>query len=248
MEYDRGVKRSAQRPVPASHAALNLLLSLSFLWLTFTSLGFAQANGVGHSGAHAQISAPPIASHNWVGSASIVHIIPKPPSTTHNPPAPKRPGPGSGASAGVTGYSYPYLYAVPFPYPVTADATDQAPADDSADDQGGPTVFDRRGSGAESYVPPVDDSQANAMDDAADAEAPIADARLEPPQPQTTLVFKDGHELSVDNYAIVSQTLYDLTPGHARKIALADLDLQATEKQNDDRGVSFQVPPAPQAN
>jgi hypothetical protein len=62
------------------------------------------------------------------------------------------------------------------------------------------------------------------------------------------LVFKDGHALEVDNYAIVSQTLYDLTPGHARKIALADLDLPATEKQNDDRGVTFQLPPIAQAN
>jgi hypothetical protein len=52
----------------------------------------------------------------------------------------------------------------------------------------------------------------------------------------------------VNNYAIVSQTLYDLTPGHPRKIALADLDLPATEKQNDDRGVTFQLPPSAQAN
>jgi hypothetical protein len=52
----------------------------------------------------------------------------------------------------------------------------------------------------------------------------------------------------VNNYAIVSQTLYDLTPGHPRKIALADLDLAATEKQNDDHGVVFQLPPSAQAN
>jgi hypothetical protein len=52
----------------------------------------------------------------------------------------------------------------------------------------------------------------------------------------------------VNNYAIVSQTLYDLTSGHPRKIALADLDLPATEKQNDDHGVTFQLPPSAQAN
>ncbi len=242
MEYDESVKRSAQRPVPAFPAALSLLLLLSF-----NHSSFAQTNNVGRGSPHAQISAPPITSHYAAGTPGVVHVIQKPPATPHNPPAPKRPGTGNSSSAGASGYSYPYLYAVPFPYPVTADATDQAPGDDETDYQGGPTVFDRRGTGAEPYVPPVDESQAAADDSGVD-DAPVADARPETPQPPTTLVFKDGHELNVDNYAIVSQTLYDLTPGHARKIALADLDLQATEKQNDDRGVTFQVPPAPQAN
>ena len=69
-----------------------------------------------------------------------------------------------------------------------------------------------------------------------------------PPQIPTTLIFKDGHQLELENYAVVSQTLYDLTPGHSRKIALADLDLPATQRQNDDRGVTFQLPSSAQAN
>jgi hypothetical protein len=40
----------------------------------------------------------------------------------------------------------------------------------------------------------------------------------------------------------VGNMLYDLTPGRHRKIALADLDLKATARQNDDMGISFQVP------
>ena len=67
----------------------------------------------------------------------------------------------------------------------------------------------------------------------------------EPPaqnQPETVLVFKDGHQLEVANYAIVGQTLYDLTDGHRRRIPLSDLDLDATSKQNDERGVDFQLP------
>jgi hypothetical protein len=56
------------------------------------------------------------------------------------------------------------------------------------------------------------------------------------------LVFKDGHQLEVANYAIVGNMLYDLTGGHRQKIALADLDLTATSKQNDDRGIDFEVP------
>ena len=61
-------------------------------------------------------------------------------------------------------------------------------------------------------------------------------------QPQTVLVFKDGRQTEVQNYAVVGSTLYDLTPGRYRRIALADLDLTATTKQNDDRGIDFKVP------
>jgi hypothetical protein len=138
-------------------------------------------------------------------------------------------------------------YAVPFPY-VNGDNPPEADnaADDNADDndpdyQGGPTVFDRRGSGADSYVPPVQDElqphSAQAGNDPDDA-----------PQEPTVLVFKDGHQLEVENYAIVGVTLFDLTPGHARKVALADLDLDATQKQNEDRGVVFELPASPQAD
>jgi hypothetical protein len=78
------------------------------------------------------------------------------------------------------------------------------------------------------------------------------DAAIDPepdaPQPATTLVFRDGHQIEVTNYAIVGGTLFDLTPGHQRKVALAELDLPATEKQNDDRGVVFQLPASAQAN
>jgi hypothetical protein len=62
------------------------------------------------------------------------------------------------------------------------------------------------------------------------------------------LVFKDGHQLEVANYAIVGSTLYDLTGGRRQKIPLADLDLTATAKQNEDRGVDFRIPGASEAN
>jgi hypothetical protein len=61
-------------------------------------------------------------------------------------------------------------------------------------------------------------------------------------------VFKDGQRLDVSNYAIVGNTLYDLTPGHRRKVALAELDLSATAKENDDRGIDFQLPPGTSKN
>ncbi len=75
-----------------------------------------------------------------------------------------------------------------------------------------------------------------------------SDAASDSDQPQTVLVFKDGHEVEVANYAIVGSTLYDLSSGHRQKISLSDLDLSATSKQNDDRGIDFQVPTTSQAN
>src|SRR5262249_40515533 len=63
-------------------------------------------------------------------------------------------------------------------------------------------------------------------------------------QPQTVLVFKDGRQVDVENYAIVGGTLYDFSEGRTKKVALAELDLAATVKQNDERGVEFRVPAA----
>ena len=142
-------------------------------------------------------------------------------------------------------YIPPLYYAVPVPYAVDEAATDDnSDSDNDPNYQGGPTIFDRRGLGERSYVPPVKDvpmphagqNGEESLSDPAPAEEP------------TVLVFKDGHQLEVGNYAIVDSTLYDLTPGHSRKIALAELDLDSTRKQNDDRGVVFQLPPTAQAN
>ena len=114
---------------------------------------------------------------------------------------------------------------------------------------GGPTIFDRRGSGT---TPPSVPRPSRARNDnpqpAASEEVEQAEAAPAPDQPETVLVFKDGHQLEVANYAIVGSTLYDLTGGRRQKIALADLDLTATAKQNDDRGVDFQVPGTSEAN
>jgi hypothetical protein len=60
--------------------------------------------------------------------------------------------------------------------------------------------------------------------------------------PATVLVFRDQHKQEIQNYAIVGQTLWNFSPQHTEKIPLSDLDLPATTKANDDRGVSFRLP------
>ena len=62
--------------------------------------------------------------------------------------------------------------------------------------------------------------------------------------PPTVLVFRDQHKQEVQNYAIVGQTLWIFAPQHTQKIPLSDLDLPATTKANDERGVDFRVPGA----
>jgi hypothetical protein len=60
----------------------------------------------------------------------------------------------------------------------------------------------------------------------------------------TVLVFRDQHKQEVQNYAIVGQTLWTFAPQRTQKIPLTDLDLPATTKANDERGVDFRVPGA----
>ena len=142
----------------------------------------------------------------------------------------------------------PVWYAVPVPYAVESAPADeeQDASDNDADYQGGPTVFDRRGSGERSYVPPMKQPAPAHAPERAEAQAPAVDP--DPPLPPTLLIFKDGRTLEVANYAIQGPTLFDLTPGHRRKVAIMDLDLEATRKQNDERGVTFQLPQSGQGN
>ncbi len=58
----------------------------------------------------------------------------------------------------------------------------------------------------------------------------------------TILVFRDGRRREIQNYAIVGQTLWELTEQRARKMPVSDLDVEATRKLNADRGVEFRIP------
>jgi hypothetical protein len=67
---------------------------------------------------------------------------------------------------------------------------------------------------------------------------PARDAK---PSEPTVLVFRDGHQQEVSNYAIMGQTVYVLDE-RTQKIPLANLDVSATVKANDDRGMEFKIP------
>jgi hypothetical protein len=141
----------------------------------------------------------------------------------------------------------PYAYPVvgePDPGNAMADQQENQPEEDY---RGGPTIFDRRGSGAPAPYADADPRPSHPRAETEEAPAPPPAETPVPDQPQTLLVFKDGHQLEVQNYAVIGDTLYDLTPGRHRKIPLAELDLASTAKQNDDRGIDFRLPPKPEA-
>jgi hypothetical protein len=129
-----------------------------------------------------------------------------------------------------SGVGYPYTQVVVVP---EADAY----YDDEDEYEGGPTIFDRRGSyPRRSGVPTVERESAPQPAAAAAPPEPVV------AQPSTLLIFRDGHQTELQNYAIVGDTLFDLTDNRSHKIQLADLDLPATRKANDTRGVDFEVP------
>jgi len=142
-------------------------------------------------------------------------------------------------------YAYP-VYVDPSYYTAPTEIQPPAAADQFPEEQyrGGPTIFDRRGPG-----PSRSDESANLTPpEPAHPAQPAAPFQPAADQPNTLLVFKDGHQLEVQNYAIVGDTLVDLTEGHRRKVSLTDLDVEATSKQNDDRGIDFRLPPKSRAD
>jgi hypothetical protein len=66
--------------------------------------------------------------------------------------------------------------------------------------------------------------------------------RPEREQPATALIFKDGRHVDVRNYVIAKGTLTILDGGIRQHVPLSQLDVPATQKANEDRGVSFKAP------
>jgi hypothetical protein len=70
------------------------------------------------------------------------------------------------------------------------------------------------------------------------------EARLEAEDvgPMTVLVFRDGTRKEVKNYAIMGKELIELGSGSLHRFPIADIDLAATQKENDVRGLDFKLP------
>jgi hypothetical protein len=77
----------------------------------------------------------------------------------------------------------------------------------------------------------------------APSAAPPLAAEEKPPA--TLLVYRDGHQVEVQAYAILGKTLWVFSNQMTRRVPLADLDLAATQRVNIERGIDF-VAPDPQ--
>lgn len=73
---------------------------------------------------------------------------------------------------------------------------------------------------------------------------PAAESQVQN-DPATVLVFRDQQQREIHNYAIADGILYNFTAARTEKIPLAVIDIPATIKANDDRGVEFHLPPPP---
>jgi hypothetical protein len=62
------------------------------------------------------------------------------------------------------------------------------------------------------------------------------------PAVATVFIFRDGHRISAQSYAVTGQTLWIFDEHAARKYQLAELDASATEQANAANGVEFHVP------
>ncbi len=137
------------------------------------------------------------------------------------------------ADNSIYGYDYvgggagPDLYSGPPPGPndpVLHMIVEQPPANP----YGPPPDF-------EAYGPPPSVAQP--------APTPTPAPEVKPGEP-TVLVFRNGKQQEETNYAIMGDTLYVFDQAK-KKISLADLDIPATVKANDDRGMEFRMPPTP---
>lgn len=176
-------------------------------------------------------------SGNWAGGSHRVAGSPNPAAGkhSHNP----RVNPYRG---GRYGYNYGWGTPIELPYDSEYDQLegrgtfDQAQPPEPPDNRVGPTIFEHNGhvSGA------VADSR---------YAAPRSQDRGEPaPSHESSteaavLVFRDGHQQEIGNYAIAGDKLIVLGE-RTQKIQISDLDLAATQKANAERGLDFKMPNA----
>jgi hypothetical protein len=70
---------------------------------------------------------------------------------------------------------------------------------------------------------------------------PAESAEPQPPVPATpiALVFKNGARIDTQGYAISGQTLWILKPSGSERVALSQLNVAATQRENQKRGIQF---------
>jgi hypothetical protein len=149
----------------------------------------------------------------------------------------------------IGGYGWPYFYDdyaesyEPEPAPAAQPLAAPAPVPVKAEPVPDPVLLELRGN---QWVKVESFSSVPA---AAPVNTPSAQAAVQQSDP-AVLIYRDGHSEELSSYSIIGPVIY--TKGDywssgnwTRKIQIADLDLPATLKQNQARGVKFELPSGP---
>lgn len=161
-------------------------------------------------------------------------------------------GRGHHRGRGVVG-GYGYSYAYPYPVVVVPVQDQEVEQSEYEAEPPAPTVYERRPVVrlAPNPTPGTEDDSRYGQHylDSRERREPVQeeatprrDMTPEPEPIPIIVIFKDGHQKEISNYAIVGDTLYELGAVTSHKIKLADLDLKATADKNEERGVEFNLP------
>ena len=88
---------------------------------------------------------------------------------------------------------------------------------------------------------PREEKKSDKKSQSGDENAVQASAPVEDKSTPTIFIFKDGHQLETNNYAIMGGTLFDFSGKVLKKIQMDEIDSAATLKANDDRGVAMKL-------
>jgi len=148
------------------------------------------------------------------------------------------------------GYGYPYVYTnswelLPWDlgYP---DFTGYNDGYDNGDSSSDPDAAQQSAGYAQPPQPPPDYAPPEGYrPDYAPSSYPSAPAAPVAPEPQLTLIFKDGHTQTIRNYVLTQNkviVLDNAASGREQQVPLGALNLQATEQAAQQAGLDFSPP------
>ena len=150
------------------------------------------------------------------------------------------------------GYGYPYVYTNSWellPWDVGySDFTGYDDGYDSDDSPGDSAAAQQPADYAQPPQPPPDYAvppDEGYRPDYTPSSYPSAPAAPVAPEPQLTLIYKDGHRQTIRNYVLTQNkviVLDDAASGREQQVPLSVLNLQATEQAAQQAGLDFSPP------
>ena len=122
----------------------------------------------------------------------------------------------------------------------------QQPPETASSDNGADIQLAQQIQRLSDEVEDLRDQQASAQREAREPAPPGTSMSVVNPAVATTFVFRDGHRVTAQNYAIAGETLWILNEHAAKKVPLSDIDVAATQQVNAANGVDVRLPSSAQ--